>query len=173
MTRGPHSKTSATFPAASDRPILSLIEKHLCRLLAADPAVGHDDHVVRGGGEIEVMGYDDHGATIVMCEVRQDPLHVAAGGGVEVAGRFVGQDQQRIVGECLGDGDPLALPARKLPRQLLGFARQTEAVEQFRRALFDLTLRQPAEPLHRQHDVLRIHSAISYITPQQAEAKYA
>ena len=81
------------------------------RALAPDPAVRHDDYVVGSRGEIAVMGDDDHASAIVACEVHQEPLHVGAGDGVEVAGRLVGQDQQRIVGERAGDGNSLALSA--------------------------------------------------------------
>ena len=73
-------------------------------LLASDPAVRHHDDAVGRRGEITVMGDDDHGAAVVMRQVHQDPLHVGAGGHVEVAGRLVGQDQQRIVGERAADG---------------------------------------------------------------------
>ena len=58
-----------------------------------------------------VMGDDDHASAIVACEVHQEPLHVGAGDGIEVAGRLVGQDQQRIIGERGGDGNSLALSA--------------------------------------------------------------
>ena len=125
-------------PAGKARPLgRSLMRPRPSRLLAPDPAVRHDDYMVRGRGEIAVMGDDDDGAVVVACKVHQDPLHVGAGGSIEVAGRFIGQDQQRIVGQCTGDGNPLALPARKLSRQLFRFARQTEAAEQLGRARCD------------------------------------
>ena len=57
------------------------------------------------------MGDYDYGAVVVMCEIHQDPLHVGTGDGIEVAGRLVDQDQQRIVGERAGDGNSLALSA--------------------------------------------------------------
>ena len=81
------------------------------RALAPDPAVRHDDYVVGSRGEIAVTGDDDHASAIVACEVHQDPLHVGAGDGIEVAGGLGGQDQQRIVGERAGDGNSLALSA--------------------------------------------------------------
>ena len=90
--------------------------------------------MVGSRGEIAVMGDDDDGAVVVVCKVHQDPLHVGAGGSIEVAGRFIGQDQQRIVGQRTGDGNPLALPTRKLSRQLFRFACQTEAAQQLGRA---------------------------------------
>jgi hypothetical protein len=47
------------------------------RLLAADPAVRHDDHMVERG-EIAVVADDDHGAAIIVREVCQDPLDLGA-----------------------------------------------------------------------------------------------
>ena len=72
-----------------------------------------------------------------MCQIFEDLLHVGAGRSIEVSGRLISQDQQRIVGEGTGDGNPLALPTRKLPRQLVCFAPQAKASKQLDRARFD------------------------------------
>src|SRR6516164_7022159 len=123
-------------------------------LIPSYPAIRHDDHVVRSRGEISIVGDDDHGAVVVMCEIFQDPLHIGAGGGIEVACRLISQDQQRIVGEGASDGNSLTLSTRKLPREFICITRQIEAAEKFDRARLDLRLRRAREPLHRQHHVL-------------------
>ena len=68
--------------------------------VAADPLVVRHDHQ-RLPGRVQLL------------EHAQD---VERGGAVQVAGRLVGQDQQRLVGQRPGDGDPLALARRTAPR---------------------------------------------------------
>ena len=49
---------------------------------------------------------------------------------VEVAGGFVGEDDGRVVGECAGDGDALALAAGELRGARVVAAFEAEAVEE-------------------------------------------
>ncbi len=57
---------------------------------------------------------------------------IAAGGGVEIAGRLVGEDQRRARGDGAGDGHALLLAARKL-RRIMGEAMAEADRFQFRR----------------------------------------
>ena len=57
------------------------------------------------------MGHD-HERLASRVQALEEPQDVEGGGAVEVAGRFVGKDNERLVGERPGDRDPLALPAR-------------------------------------------------------------
>ena len=58
-------------------------------------------------------------------------LHdVAAGGGVEVAGRLVGQHDRRIVGQRAGERDPLLFASRQLRRVVMRAAGQSDLFEQ-------------------------------------------
>ena len=49
---------------------------------------------------------------------------------VELAGRFVGQQEPRLVGEGAGDGDPLLLAARQLVGAVPGTLAQADELEQ-------------------------------------------
>ena len=51
---------------------------------------------------------------------------------VEAAGRLVGEDERRIVGERAGDRDALALAARELVRPLVEMIGEAERLEQAR-----------------------------------------
>ena len=96
--------------------------------------------MVCSGGEISIVGDDDHAAVVSVRQIFEDLLHVGAGRGIEVSRRLISQDQQRIVGERTGDGHPLALPTRKLPRHFVYFARQAKAPKQLDRARCDFRL---------------------------------
>jgi hypothetical protein len=96
---------------------------------------------VRGRGEIAIVGDDDHAAVVLVRQIFEDLLHVGAGRGVEVSSRLISQDQKRIVGKRAGEGNPLALPTRKLPRQLVCFACHAKAPKQLDRARFDFRRR--------------------------------
>ncbi len=52
-----------------------------------------------------------------------------ASGGVELAGRLVGQQQARMVDQRPGDGHPLLLPAGHLVGSMVGALSQTDQVE--------------------------------------------
>ena len=55
-----------------------------------------------------------------------------AGGRIEIAGRFVGQQQTRRPRERTRDSDALLLAAGKLARIVMQALRQTDAIEQRR-----------------------------------------
>jgi hypothetical protein len=114
------------------------------------PAVHQRHHAVGAGGELRVVGDGDHRGVAVVDQLAQDGAHVLAAGAVEVAGRLVGQDQQRPVGQRTGDGHALALPAADLVRLLVRVAGQAEPFEQLQRARRLLGVGQPRQAAHRQ-----------------------
>ena len=63
-------------------------------------------------------------------DVEQQVHDVAAGGRVEIARRFVGQDDRRIVRERAGDGNALLLAARQLRRIVMRAIGQPDLLEQ-------------------------------------------
>ena len=80
------------------------------------------------------MGDGDHGLAHVAGQVVQDLADIGPGAGVQIAGRLVGQDDRRIVGEGAGDGRPLAMAAGNLVRTLAQMLAQAELLEQLRGA---------------------------------------
>ena len=69
------------------------------------------------------MGHEDNGNPLNFVQLLEDRHDLGARFGVQVAGRFVGQDDGRIVDQRAGDGDPLLLA----PRQLVGLVIQPVA----------------------------------------------
>jgi hypothetical protein len=60
-------------------------------------------------GEIEVVSDCHHGLAVQRHQVAEDAKHLRGGNGIEAPGRFVRENDRRIVGERPGDCDPLAL----------------------------------------------------------------
>ena len=74
------------------------------------------------------MGGHQHGGAGPVDPVEQ-PHDALAGGGVEVAGRLVGQQDQRPVDEGPGDRHPLLLAAGQLVGQVVALLGQADQVE--------------------------------------------
>ncbi len=68
------------------------------------------------------MGHQDDGNLLFAIESGEERHDLIAGLAVEVAGRFVCEDQPGVVGQCPGDGDSLLLSARELIRQAMAEA---------------------------------------------------
>jgi len=62
------------------------------------------------------MGHQDERRTVRAIECNEQIEQVDAVGGVQIAGRFVGQQDLRLVGKRSSDGYPLLLTAGKLRR---------------------------------------------------------
>ena len=60
------------------------------------------------------MAHHHDAASVLDCELAEQPGDLAAVAGIEVGRRFVGEDDTRIVREGAGDRHPLLLAARKL-----------------------------------------------------------
>ena len=91
----------------------------------------------RGSCQLLVVGHDDDGGSIVVQpSKKRDDL--GAGMSVELARRFVGEEERRIVGESARDRDPLLLSAGQLGRTMVRALAQTDLVEQLSRALHSL-----------------------------------
>ena len=86
----------------------------------------------------------------VLPYVQQQIEHVAPVRAIEIAGRLVGEDQRRIVGQRARDRNALLLAARELRRIVMAAIVQPDFVEQRLRARRRIA---PAGDLHRHLDV--------------------
>lgn len=82
----------------------------LRRGLLDDFSVADDDAAIRLRGDLRVVRDEDNGAPLA-AEVAKEGQDGFACGGVEIAGRFVGEDDARIVDERARDRNALALAA--------------------------------------------------------------
>src|SRR5690606_12467901 len=76
---------------------------------------------------------------------------LAPGGGVEVAGRLVGQEQRRAGYQGAGDGDPLPLAAGQLVGSVAGAVREADPLERLGGKLPPLPRRHPAVDQRQRH----------------------
>ena len=84
--------------------------------VADDVAVGEEQHAVGDRRGVRVMGDHDGGLAERVDRAAQQREDLAAGRGVEVAGRLVGEHDARPRDERPGDGDALLLAAGELGR---------------------------------------------------------
>jgi hypothetical protein len=105
-----------------------------------DQAVAEGDDAVGAAGEVVVVGGDEGRGALVADEAGKGLEHLVAGGRVEIAGGFVGEDDARIVGGGAGDGDALLFAAGELGRTMGAAPADAEEVEQLVGALVGLRL---------------------------------
>ena len=94
------------------------------------------------------------GAVPLMGEVAHDRPHILARMGVEIAGRLVGEDQDRIVGERARDRHALACPPESCRGSLSSCPASPKSRSSRRRPFADGAAGKLAEAPHRQHHVL-------------------
>src|SRR5262245_49747521 len=80
----------------------------------AKPAVEHLDPAAAARGERRIVGDQQQGGAMPPGEVEQQVDDLAAGFGVEIAGRLVSQQQPRAGCRGTGQRDALLLAARQL-----------------------------------------------------------
>ena len=93
-----------------------------------------EDEVV-GRDEPAVVGDDDQGRLPAALEAAEDPVDLVAGLRVELAGRLVGQDEDRVLDQGPGDRHPLLLAARQLVGAMVEPVAQADLASAARRAL--------------------------------------
>jgi hypothetical protein len=100
------------------------------------------------------MGYGKDRAPRDIDKITQNPKHLVGGLGIQRAGRFVGQDQHRIVGQRPCNGNALALAARELVGRLSIWPSRPSEASRVAGALLLLLRGELAEPAHGQHHIL-------------------
>ena len=88
------------------------------------------------------MGHEHHRDAPLAVELLEGLHDLAAGAGVEVAGRLVGQQQLRLADQRPGDGDPLLLTAGELRGLVPHAVAEPDGVERGRGPFAALALRE-------------------------------
>jgi len=94
--------------------------------LAVDASVAHVHDAFAVFGDIDFVGHDDHGDAFVVVELPQRDHDFIGRSGIEVAGRFVRQEQRRLIDQGAGNGDTLLLATGHLLRMVVHTMAQTD-----------------------------------------------
>ena len=87
--------------------------------------------------QVEVVGHGDQGRPGFLVQFKEQAFHGSGRIGVEIARRFVHEEQSRTVDEGPGHGDPLLFAPGQLHRVVGGPVRQPHAVQEFLRPAVD------------------------------------
>jgi hypothetical protein len=80
-------------------------------------------------GQRRIVGYQDEGYVVLAVEVFHQVEYMLAVFGVEISGRFVGEQYLWRVGKGAGDGDTLLFAARELGRVMVAAIDQVDLSE--------------------------------------------
>ena len=102
------------------------------------PPVLHPQHARRRGGDIGGVRRQQHGDAQLPVELGDQRQHVGAVLGIEIAGRFVGDEQRRLMDQRAGDRGALHFAAGDLLRVVRQPMRDADALGERPRAAFRL-----------------------------------
>src|SRR5699024_3056916 len=123
------------------------------RALLHHAGVGHDDDLVGDRAhDLHLVGDHHDGDAQLLVDAAQQREHVAGGGGVQRAGRLVGEKQARVRRERTGDAHALLLAAGELLRVAPALIRQPHEPQQLGDARLAFGLRHALQ-LQRVGDV--------------------
>ena len=109
-------------------PALRLGDRHHSHLLLDQKALLEAQGAVHAGGKLEIVGGDQRRHAGLAHEAQQLLEHALGGGRVEIAGRLVGEEETRPIGDGTGDGYALLLTAGKLRRTVIAAFGNAERV---------------------------------------------
>ena len=118
-----------------------------------DPTIGHVDGPARLARKLDVVG-DEHDRAPGVRQAPEQREDLGRRRGIEVAGRFVRDQDRRVVRECPGDRDPLLLAARGGQRELISLVAHLDELEELRGPCPPFPRRTAPGEVHRQHHVL-------------------
>ena len=88
--------------------------------LGLDATIDELDLAIGGGGNRLAVGDEKDGGFLFASEASDELDDGVTGGGVEIAGGFVGEKNRRLVDEGAGDGGALKLSAGELVGAMVG-----------------------------------------------------
>ena len=117
------------------------------------------------------MRDDDDGETLAAVELAEHVHDFDRGGGVEVAGGLVGEQDARVVDEGARDGDALLLAAGELRGGVVHALFEADEADELERAAADLGVGQRRVVVgRRHHDVLERRGARQQVEVLKDEA---
>jgi hypothetical protein len=96
-----------------------------------DATVDEGDSAIGGSGNFFAVGDENDGGFFFSGELGDEIDDHGAGGGVEIAGGFVGEKDGGLVDQGAGEGGPLELASGKLMRPVMRAIAQADGGEKF------------------------------------------
>ena len=105
-----------------------------------ETAVAQDQVALAVACDVELVRHHDDGDALFV-ELLEHAHHLNGGLAVEIAGRFIREEDLGVVGECARDCDALLLAAGKLVGKMIGPVREADDLEAVERPLAHLARR--------------------------------
>ena len=121
------------------------------RCVVSNAAVGNPDDAVCVSGHISVMGHQKHGDSLLLVETTKELQDFLSRAGVQVAGGFVRQKQDRIVDQRPSDRHALLLAAGQFRRRVIHPPSQADQIQQVPALLADSAARPFDGRIGRRH----------------------
>jgi hypothetical protein len=99
--------------------------------LGLDSAIDELDLAIGGGGNRLTVGDEEDGSFFFASEASDEFDDGVTGGGVEIAGGFIGEKNRGLVDEGAGDGGALKLSSRELVGAVVGAIGEMDGGEEF------------------------------------------
>ena len=96
---------------------------------AGDATVGEHDDAFGATGDVGFVRDQDDGAPVLRMQIGEEFADQGRCHRIEIAGRFVGEDEGRIVDQGAGDGDPLLFTAGEGIRPVSGAIGEADALQ--------------------------------------------
>jgi hypothetical protein len=103
-------------------------------------------------GHTRIVGDDQDGRIQTLVKFVHQPQDLRSGSGVEVSGRFVGEEDWRVDRQGAGDRDALPFTTGKLVREMIHAMVELNHLDQLSGALFNFGTR-PVTQMQRQRDI--------------------
>jgi hypothetical protein len=116
-------------------------------------AIAQRQDAVAVSSNFPAMGNQDEILSRLASEAIKEPRDLLAGFLIQIASWLIGQDKNRIVDKCAGDGDPLLLAPRKTVRERFLSIKQSHGIKEGLGAAADFSPKDAAQ-LKRQNHVL-------------------
>ena len=137
-----------------------------------DAAVAHDEVAFAEVGDVELVG-DHHDGDALLVELLKHAHDFDGGFAVEIARRFVGEEDLGLIHEGARDGDALLLSAGKLGREVIGALGEPDDLEGVEGAVAHLAGGEfTAAVKHGELDVFEGGGAGEEVEPLKDEAEF-
>src|SRR6476660_151913 len=116
------------------------MEEAVGRTVKGNTPVDEVHHACGAASDVRLVRYQHDGNPVLRVELLEEPYDLVAGGGIEIAGGFVREDQLGVIHQSARDSYALLLSSGDLIRHVSRIAFESHFGEQVTGACLALTL---------------------------------